>query len=331
MVLSTCNTDEATVGYVRKAASIESQLQVKYENSSGDREERHLLRTLGTVDGTKEDSVHTQDLGQWIGLIVHLIEKMHADGVARVGRQAAYVYNTLQIFNRMTTRNNRNVVYVARDQVNGEEYHSFESELEFPAATVGTYNSMMFAAWKCGVPSFSFEAFDSMLADRTAEPNGATLSVGQGVHIAGAGCCVHKGYGDVSLVSHCNDSCCGRVAGRGNAYTCARGPFRAGAGTRTCGAAAAAVRRRRRCGSGGCAGCLTRAGGARAGSRDAAAQARCGGKPRGGAARDACARKRHRARRAWRHATRRARRACARSRPRAPLPRGGAQRDYIKF
>ncbi|KAI0558928.1 hypothetical protein FGB62_178g034 [Gracilaria domingensis] len=177
--------------HVRKAASRESQVHVKYEDASGDREEGHLLQTLGIADGTKKNGVHTQDFGQWIGLIVRLIEEMHVDGVARVSRQAAYVYNTvlaaaaavgefdlsLQIFNRMTTRNNRNVVYVARDEVNGEEYHSFESELEFPAATVGTYNSMMYAAWKCGVPSFSFEAFDLMLADRTAEPNGATLSL----------------------------------------------------------------------------------------------------------------------------------------------------------
>ncbi|PXF43488.1 hypothetical protein BWQ96_06781 [Gracilariopsis chorda] len=120
---------------------------------------------------------------------------MHASGVARVSRQAAYVYNTvlaaaatavdlnlaLQVFNKMTPTNNRNIVYVARSNSGKGDEDGFdglfEREVEFPAATVGTYNSMMFAAWKCGVPSFSFEAFDMMLSDRSAEPNAATLSL----------------------------------------------------------------------------------------------------------------------------------------------------------
>eukprot|EP00178_Gracilaria_changii_P026222 TRINITY_DN806_c0_g1_i12.p1 TRINITY_DN806_c0_g1~~TRINITY_DN806_c0_g1_i12.p1 ORF type:complete len:798 (+),score=147.98 TRINITY_DN806_c0_g1_i12:2420-4813(+) len=177
--------------YVRKAASQESHVEHEHSSDEASEEEAHIAHVVETLNGTGVEAVREGELKQRMGLIVRLIEEMHADGVARVSREAAYVYNTvlaaaaavgdfdlsLQIFNRMTTRRNRNVVYLARDEANAEKMHSLSSGLEFPAATVGTYNSMMFAAWKCGVPSFSFEAFDLMLADRAAEPNGATLNL----------------------------------------------------------------------------------------------------------------------------------------------------------
>lgn len=131
------------------------------------------------------------DVTQCVAMIVELIREMHANGMARTSRQAAFVYNTvvaaaaaadnlelaLQIFNKMTKGQNRDVIYVARKEGEDNRRGIFESEFEFPAATVGTYNSMMYAAWKCGFPVMSFEMFEVMLADRTAEPNGATLSL----------------------------------------------------------------------------------------------------------------------------------------------------------
>ncbi|CAN8073231.1 unnamed protein product [Agarophyton chilense] len=175
--------------HVRKTASRETMME--QEHCDGEEERGNAMQTVGAVDGTVMESADVPHSSEWIDLIVHLIGEMHATGVARVSRQAAYVYNTvlaaaaaagnfdlsLQIFNKMTARNNRSLVYLVRDKTNAKEGVVFGRETEFPAATVGTYNSMMFAAWKCGLPSFSFEAFDLMLADRAAEPNGATLSL----------------------------------------------------------------------------------------------------------------------------------------------------------
>ena len=148
-----------------------------------------------------------------ISVAVDLLREMHEAGVARAYRQAAYVYNTLiaaaaavgdfelatQVFNKMSRRNNAGVVYLSDttdcvDQATDYVDHAtdsrnrdilaslvstgmFESDFEFPAATVGTYNSMIYAAWKCGQPWFSFEVFDMMQTDRTTEPNAATLSL----------------------------------------------------------------------------------------------------------------------------------------------------------
>lgn len=147
---------------------------------------------------------------------VELLREMHECNEGRPIRQAAYVYNTLiaaaagvgdfelalQIFNKMSWRNNPGVVYFSKGErsiANGDRnlqtlpkgkkiseqaglaelasMGTFESEFEFPAATVGTYNSMIDAAWKCGEPWFSFEVFEMMQMDRISEPNAATLSL----------------------------------------------------------------------------------------------------------------------------------------------------------
>ncbi|PXF43485.1 putative pentatricopeptide repeat-containing protein [Gracilariopsis chorda] len=186
--------------YVRRAAYREWHSAQEGAQRDDGEEELSTVPDDGVaeVEGVAGDADTQQQaaqLSQCISLIVQLIGEMHASGVARVSRQAAYVYNTvlaaaaaagdlnlaLQVFNKMTPTNNRNIVYVARSNSGkGDEDGCdglFEREVEFPAATVGTYNSMMFAAWKCGVPSFSFEAFDMMLSDRSAEPNAATLSL----------------------------------------------------------------------------------------------------------------------------------------------------------
>lgn len=144
---------------------------------------------------------------------VQLLCEMHSSKQARTARQAAYVYNALitaaaemgdldlalQIFNKMSVQNNRGVVYFSADSV-GERVHvsgeeeshrgelherlatlvstgMFENGFEFPAATVGTYNSVIDAAWRGGEPWFSFQVFEMMQTDRITEPNAATLSL----------------------------------------------------------------------------------------------------------------------------------------------------------
>lgn len=119
----------------------------------------------------------------------------------------------LQIFNKMCRHNNPGVIYVARgeggastkdfvpqskafaglestlgadtsDETRDRESLSalvatgmFESSYEFPAATTGTYNAMMAAAWRNGEPLFAFQVFDTMQIDRINEPNAATLAL----------------------------------------------------------------------------------------------------------------------------------------------------------
>lgn len=118
-----------------------------------------------------------------------------------------------QIFNKMSNRNNQGVVYFSKDTLesaSGEAQQEaaiaiepsdrslrsgysvnsgrarlaalastgmFDTEYEFPMATVGTYNSMIDAAWSCGEPWYSFEVFEMMQMDRITEPNAATLSL----------------------------------------------------------------------------------------------------------------------------------------------------------
>eukprot|EP00177_Eucheuma_denticulatum_P008535 GFKZ01015535.1.p1 GENE.GFKZ01015535.1~~GFKZ01015535.1.p1 ORF type:complete len:842 (-),score=93.72 GFKZ01015535.1:776-3301(-) len=144
---------------------------------------------------------------------VELLCEMHSSKQARTARQAAYVYNALitaaaemadldlalQIFNKMSVQNNRDVVYFSADSIaergpartkqefrRGELHERlatlastgmFENGFEFPAATVGTYNSVIDAAWRSGEPWFSFQVFEMMQTDRITEPNAATLSL----------------------------------------------------------------------------------------------------------------------------------------------------------
>lgn len=176
-------------------------------------------------------SVEGPEPREALRIAVERLREMHACREGRAIRQAAYVYNTmiaaaaavedfelaLQIFNKMSRRNNPGVAYFCRDCVStscddeniripsagsGEADNAnmdgdaeaateldrarlsalastgmFDSEYEFPAATVGTYNSMIDAAWKCRQPWFSFEVFDIMQMDRITEPNAATLSL----------------------------------------------------------------------------------------------------------------------------------------------------------
>ena len=183
-------------------------------NFSQDSAENRSLRTNSKqFDGTQHSEI--------LAIAVQLLREMHLAGVARAYRQAAYVYNTLiaaaaaigdfelalQIFNRMSRRNNPGVVYVSRNENNPSEElekqyeltfpmtsntvtnehlirnktsladELFDVEVEFPAATVGTYNSIIAAAWQCGEPQYSFVVFDMMQMDRITEPNGATLSL----------------------------------------------------------------------------------------------------------------------------------------------------------
>ena len=170
---------------------------------------------------TYKNQLDRTDHSEILAIAVQLLREMHIAGVARAYRQAAYVYNTLiaaaaaigdfelalQIFNRMSRRNNPGVVYVSRDEnnpdvelekqceltfpmtssnvTNGHLIGSktsladklFDVEVNFPAATVGTYNSIIAAAWQCGQPQYSFVVFDMMQMDRITEPNGATLGL----------------------------------------------------------------------------------------------------------------------------------------------------------
>lgn len=144
-----------------------------------------------------------------ISLSVELLREMHINGIARLSRQAAYIYNTLiaasasignfelslQIFNKMCRQSNSGVVYVpyaspsdakAPEIENSQQNNilhaivstgMFENEFQFPTAAVGTYNSIIYAAWRCGQADFCFEIFDIMQIDRTTEPNAATLSL----------------------------------------------------------------------------------------------------------------------------------------------------------
>lgn len=144
---------------------------------------------------------------------VEVLCEMHINGQGRAMRQAAYVYNSLiaaaaelgdfelalQVFNKMSVQNNRGVVYFSASHEKAEwptrligggrssnrqeglaalaSTGIFESGFEFPAATVGTYNSVMDAARRCGEPWFAFEVFEMMQTSRITEPNTATLSL----------------------------------------------------------------------------------------------------------------------------------------------------------
>lgn len=144
---------------------------------------------------------------------VELLREMHLNGQERAVRQAAYVYNSLisaaaevgdfelamQVFNKMSVQSNLSIVYfsASRDKAGasvvqaegistGERREGlaalastgmFESGFEFPAATVGTYNSVIDAAWKCGEAWLAFEVFEMMQTNRITEPNTATLSL----------------------------------------------------------------------------------------------------------------------------------------------------------
>lgn len=146
-------------------------------------------------------------------MAVESLREMHLNGQGRAVRQAAYVYNSLisaaaeigdfelalQVFNRMSVQTNRSVVYfsASRNRAGAGVMQSenmrtgahqerlaalvstgmFESEFEFPAATVGTYNSVIDAAWRCGEVRFAFEVFEMMQKNQITEPNTATLSL----------------------------------------------------------------------------------------------------------------------------------------------------------
>lgn len=122
---------------------------------------------------------------------VALLAEMHAAGEGRALRQAAYVYNTLisaaaavddfhlalHVFHKMAWRNNPGVVYFPSTPSPSPPPPVFAREIAFPAATVGTYNSMIAASWRVNQPAFAFHVFDTMLSDRVTEPNAATLAL----------------------------------------------------------------------------------------------------------------------------------------------------------
>lgn len=183
----------------RETTSQETQLNAKRSTEAG---RTHSSR--GQLCFSAQDALRTA---------LELLCEMHATKQARTARQAAYVYNALitaaaemgdldlalQIFNKMSVQNNRGVVYFSADsagdgaQASSEQESRrgelqerlaglvstgmFEKGFEFPAATVGTYNSVIDAAWRGGEPWFSFEVFEMMQTDRITEPNAATLSL----------------------------------------------------------------------------------------------------------------------------------------------------------
>ncbi|CDF40088.1 unnamed protein product [Chondrus crispus] len=197
------------------------------ENSSSDRGRHEAAQSFEQSEDGRQDRVPSGNVeaNEAVRIAVELLREMHANGEGRAIRQAAYVYNTmiaaaaaindfelaLQIFNKMSNRNNQGVVYFSKDILGGVDEAQqdvgmsseppggnrrpdedgggrarlaalastgmFDSEYEFPMATVGTYNSMIDAAWKCGEPWYSFEVFQLMQMDRITEPNVATLSL----------------------------------------------------------------------------------------------------------------------------------------------------------
>lgn len=216
---------------VESVVSIASGANSSIYAESGRREASQTSPALRPPESNsrKRVLVDGPEPSEAVRIAVELLREMHGSREGRAIRQAAYMYNTmiaaaaavkdfelaLQIFNKMSRRNNPGVVYFSKDSLDvsrwgerleveckgsGDMSNSdkmvddsnergrarlaalastgmFDSEYEFPAATVGTYNSMMDAAWKCGEPWFSFEVFDMMQMDRITEPNAATLSL----------------------------------------------------------------------------------------------------------------------------------------------------------
>lgn len=120
-----------------------------------------------------------------------LVREMHSNGCARSCRQAAFLYNTLiaaagrvgdfelglQIFNKMSRHTNPGVVYIGQGEESERRRGMFVDALQFPTATIGTYNSMIDTAWRCGSAPYAFQVYDMLVADRINEPNAATYNL----------------------------------------------------------------------------------------------------------------------------------------------------------
>lgn len=140
----------------------------------------------------KRDNIQL-DAVDTIAHAMHLVREMYLNGCARSSRQAAFMYNTLiaaagcvgdfelalQIFNKMSSHTNPGVVYISKNDVQEAQTADtvFSSAFEFPKATIGTYNSMIDTAWRCGMPDYAFQVYDMLVADRINEPNAATYNL----------------------------------------------------------------------------------------------------------------------------------------------------------